>query len=227
MSLTSSISLRLTISVNSILRISREVSTCAAHHLPAARGGTCACPCAASSSSFSSNFSTAEPRLADGFDLLEELLRPLLDAVVGDLFVVEDDQLADRAVAGAQRVAHADDGLGDRRHARDRLDDRELALLDALGDGDLALAGEQRHRAHLAQVHADGIVGLVERAGREVELGTLRRPRAPSRRARRYDFSESTRSMPAAPNAANSSSRSSGDAVRSAGSRSLTSSYSR
>ncbi len=46
----------------------------------------------------------------------------------------------------------------------------ELAALDALGDLDLALAREQRHRAHLAQVHADGIVGLVERAGRQIEL---------------------------------------------------------
>ena len=35
-----------------------------------------------------------------------------------------------------------------------------LAVLDALGDLDLALAGEQRHRPHLAQVHAHGIVGL-------------------------------------------------------------------
>ena len=114
-----------------------------------------------------------EPRLADGLDLAEELLRPLFDAVVGDLLVVEDDQLADRAVAGAERIAHADDRLGDGRHARDRLDDRQLALLDALGDGDFALAREQRHGAHLAQVHADGIVRLVERARREVELRTF------------------------------------------------------
>ena len=63
--------------------------------------------------------------------------------------------------------------LGDHRRARDRLDDRELAPLDALGDRHLALAGEQRHRAHLAQVHADRVVGLVERARRQVELELL------------------------------------------------------
>ena len=114
-----------------------------------------------------------EARLADRVDLLEELLRALLDLVFGDLFVVEDDQLADGALAGAQLIAHADHRLGDRGHARDRLDHRELAALDAAGDLDFAFAREQRHGAHLAQVHADGIVGLVERAGRQVELGAF------------------------------------------------------
>ena len=97
----------------------------------------------------------------------------LFDAVVGDFFVVEDHQLADGALAGAQLIAHADHRLGDRRHARDRLDHRELAALDAAGDLDFAFAREQRHGAHLAQVHADGIVGLVERARRQVELGAF------------------------------------------------------
>jgi hypothetical protein len=54
---------------------------------------------------------------------------------------------------------------------------REIDLMTAslpcsmrFANRDLALAGEQRHRAHLAQVHADGIVRLVERAGREIEI---------------------------------------------------------
>src|SRR5262245_53144942 len=114
-----------------------------------------------------------EARLADGVDLLEELLRALLDLVFGDLFVVEDDELADGALAGAQLIAHADDRLGDRGHARDRLDDRQLAALDAPRDLDFAFAREERHGAHLAHVHADRIVGLVERAGRQVELGAF------------------------------------------------------
>ena len=118
-------------------------------------------------------------RLADGVDLLLHLLAALDDALVGDLFVVEDDQLADGAVAGVQLIAEVDDLLGDQRRARNRLDDRELAALDAPRDLDLALAGEQRDGAHLAQIHADRVVGLVERAGREIELellGALRRP---------------------------------------------------
>ena len=41
------------------------------------------------------------------------------------------------------------------------LADRPLAAFVALGELDFAFAGEQRHGAHLAQVHADGIVGFV------------------------------------------------------------------
>src|SRR5260221_712095 len=74
---------------------------------------------------------------------------------------------------GAQLIADDEDALGNGRCAGDRLDDRELAALDALGDGHLALAREQRYRAHLAEVHPDRVVRLVERAGRQVELGTF------------------------------------------------------
>src|SRR5690606_33047012 len=42
----------------------------------------------------------------------------------------------------------------------DDLEDLELAVLDALGDLDLTLTGEQRNRAHLAQVHAHRVVRL-------------------------------------------------------------------
>src|SRR5687767_3163793 len=114
-----------------------------------------------------------EARLAHAVDLLEELLRALLDLVFGDFLVVEDHQLANGALAGAQLIAHADHRLGNRRHARDRLDHRQLAALDAACNLDFAFAREQRHGAHLAQVHADGIVGLVERARREIELGAF------------------------------------------------------
>src|SRR5581483_3073361 len=81
-------------------------------------------------------------RLAHGVDLLLDLTAPLLDALVGDLLVVEDHELADRALAGVQRVAELDHLLGDERRARDRLDHRELAALDAPRDLDLALARE-------------------------------------------------------------------------------------
>ncbi len=40
--------------------------------------------------------------------------------------------------------------------------DLRLALLDAFGDADLALAVEQLDRAHLAQVHAHRVVGLLD-----------------------------------------------------------------
>src|SRR5262245_27534217 len=118
-------------------------------------------------------------RLAHGVDLLLHLLRALDDALVGDLLVVEDHQLADGALAGVQLVAEEDLLLRDQRRAGDGLDDGELAALDAACDLDLAFAREQRHGAHLAQVHAHRVVGLVERAGREVELelfGAFLRP---------------------------------------------------
>jgi len=46
--------------------------------------------------------------------------------------------------------------------------------LDALGDFDFTFAGEQGNSAHLAEIHADGVVGLLESAGREVELYVVR-----------------------------------------------------
>ena len=50
-------------------------------------------------------------------------------------------------------------------------DHRLAAGLDALGDGDLALARQELDRAHLAQVHADGIVGAVGRLALAALLG--------------------------------------------------------
>ena len=47
---------------------------------------------------------------------------------------------------------------------RERLVDFALALLDPLGDVHFALAIEQFDRPHLAQVHADGVIRLVDDA---------------------------------------------------------------
>jgi hypothetical protein len=72
-----------------------------------------------------------------------------------------------------QLVAELDHLARDERRARDRLDDRQLAALDPPGNLHLALARQERHRPHLAQVHPDRIVGLVERARRQIELELL------------------------------------------------------
>jgi hypothetical protein len=101
------------------------------------------------------------------------LARALLDPLVGDLLVVEDHQFANRAVAAVQLIAELDHLLGDERRPRDRLDDRELAALDAPRDLDLALARQQGDGPHLPEVHPDGVVRLVERPRREVELELL------------------------------------------------------
>jgi hypothetical protein len=82
-----------------------------------------------------------QPRLADGLDLPQDLLLAVVDLLVGQLLVDEGDQLADAALVVAERVAHLHDQARDGRRARDRLDHRELAALDALGDLDFALRG--------------------------------------------------------------------------------------
>ena len=93
-----------------------------------------------------------------------------LQDLFGELFLVEGNDFLDVADAAAQVFAETDDLADDDGRARDGLHDAELSALDALGDFDFALAGEQRNGAHLAEVHADGVVGLLERAGREVEF---------------------------------------------------------
>ena len=57
--------------------------------------------------------------------------------------------------------------MGDRDSG---LEHADLAAFDALGDFNFAFAREQRHGSHLAQIHADGIVGFFESSGGEVEL---------------------------------------------------------
>ena len=45
--------------------------------------------------------------------------------------------------------------------ARNRFEDEQLPALDAFGDGHFALARQERHGAHFAQVHANRVVGLL------------------------------------------------------------------
>ena len=91
----------------------------------------------------------------------------------GDLLIVEDHDFLDGANAALQVFAHGEDLADHDRRTRQRLQHAKLAALNALGDLDLAFAREQRNRSHLAQIHADGIVGLLHRAGREVEFHVL------------------------------------------------------
>ena len=93
-----------------------------------------------------------------------------LQDLFGELFFVEGDDFLNVANATAQVFAETDDLSNDDGRSRDGLHDAHLAALDALGDFDFALAGEQGDGAHLAEVHADGVVGLLEGSGREVEL---------------------------------------------------------
>ena len=113
---------------------------------------------------------------------------------------LEVEDFAQLHAAVVERVGPVDDRVeGDRAFAQ--APDHDVAAgLDALGDGDLALAAEQFDRAHLAQVHADRIVGAVGRLpswSRRPGAGRRRRAdrpplRAPSRRPRRRASSFST-----------------------------------
>jgi hypothetical protein len=68
-----------------------------------------------------------------------------------------------RIFAFVQLVAPDDDGLEGQRAFAQAGDHRLAAGLDALGDGDFALARQKLHRAHLAQIHAHRVVGAVGR----------------------------------------------------------------
>ena len=94
----------------------------------------------------------------DLVDVLERLLGLVGDLFFGQLFVVKLHDLFDRANALAQIVADGNQFFNNDRRAGDGLHHHELAALDALGDSDFALARQQRHGAHLAQIHAHGIV---------------------------------------------------------------------
>ena len=112
--------------------------------------------------------------------------RPLLDrsvdlrralAVGARIGRLEIDDVAQEHPAFDELVAPDDDGLEGQRALAEARDHRLAAGLDALGDGDFALAGEKLDRAHLAQVHAHRIVGAVGRL-----LGGLADRDGPGRR---------------------------------------------
>ena len=96
-----------------------------------------------------------------------------LHHVFGELFLVEDHDFFDVAHAALQVFAEGHDFADHDGRARDGLEHAHLAALDALGDFHFAFAREQRNGAHLAQIHADGVVGFFQSAGRQVELDVL------------------------------------------------------
>ncbi len=78
----------------------------------------------------------------------------------------EIDDVAQQNLAVVQLVAPDDDGLEGERALAQAGDHGLAAGLDALGDGDLALARQELDRAHLAQIHAYRIVGALDRLAR-------------------------------------------------------------
>ena len=72
---------------------------------------------------------------------------------------VEIDDVAQQNPVLAKSVTPIDDGAQRHRTFTDGADHALAAGLDALGDGDLALAREQLDIAHLAQIHTHRVVG--------------------------------------------------------------------
>ncbi|MNI21438.1 hypothetical protein D3C73_749630 [compost metagenome] len=79
------------------------------------------------------------------------------DAVGG----VQVDDLAQQDAVVGQLLAPHHDGLEGQGALAQARDHGVAASLDALGDGDLALAAQQLDRAHFAQIHAHRVVGAV------------------------------------------------------------------
>src|SRR5438552_4700016 len=75
-----------------------------------------------------------------------------------ELLVVDVDDLLHGDVLLTQELAQLVEPLEGEVGGEDGARDLDLAFLDALGERDLALACEERHAAHLAQVEPDGIL---------------------------------------------------------------------
>ena len=76
---------------------------------------------------------------------------------------LEVDDVAQQNLALVELAAPDDDRLEGQRGFAEARDHGLAAGLDALGDGDFALARQQLDRTHLAQIHAHRIVGAVGR----------------------------------------------------------------
>src|ERR1017187_6823024 len=112
-------------------------------------------------------------KLVEHADLAQKFLQPLVDDLFGDFLFVEGDQFLDGADTFFEILAQSEKFANHNRRARERLQYAVLAALNALGDFDFALAREQRHGSHLAQIHADGIIGFFQSARSEVEFNVL------------------------------------------------------
>ena len=78
----------------------------------------------------------------------------------------EVDDVAQQNLAVVQFVAPDDDRLKCQGALAEPGDHRLAASLDALGDGDFALARQEFNRAHFAQIHSDRIIGAIGGFGR-------------------------------------------------------------
>ena len=145
---------------------------------PTSRGCTASSSPSACLSSFAACFSAVSYKFRNLVDVLQRLLGLVGDFFFGQLFIVKLHDLFDGPRALAQIFANRNQFLDDDRRTRDGLHHHQLPALDALGDGHFAFARQQRHGAHLAQIHAHGIVGFFQRARESDPVRCCLRPSA-------------------------------------------------
>jgi hypothetical protein len=103
----------------------------------------------------------ADGRAGDRLAIRTKCRRLHLLGVGAGVSRFEIDDVAEEDLPLVELVAPDDDGLEGQRALAEARDHRLAAGLDALGDRDFALARQQLDRAHLAQIHAHGIVGAL------------------------------------------------------------------
>src|SRR5438874_10257629 len=108
--------------------------------------------------------------LAQTLDAVDGVFEALGHDLFRDLFLIEDHDLLDAAHAALQVFAQRQNLADNDRRARNGLEHAQLPALDAFGDLHFTFAGEQRHRAHLAHIHAHRVVGFFQLARGEIEL---------------------------------------------------------
>src|SRR6185437_11802960 len=111
--------------------------------------------------------------LHQNIDPADRLTNASLQNLFSELFLVEDHHFLHVPHAALQVFAQRNDLANHNRRARDGLHHAHLPALNALGNLNLALARQQRNRAHLAQVHAHGVVGLLQCSRSQVKLDVL------------------------------------------------------
>ena len=103
-------------------------------------------------------------KLVERVDLGEKFFQALVDDLFRDFLFVEGHQLFDGADALLEVLAQGEEFTNHNRRARKRLQNAVLPTLDPLGDFHFAFAREQGNGSHLAQIHADGVIGFFQSA---------------------------------------------------------------
>ena len=83
-------------------------------------------------------------------DAARKVLDAVLQNVFGNLFLIENNNVPDRACAAPQIFANGQDLSDHNRRARKRLQNLQLSALDALRNVHFPFPGEQWYRAHRA-----------------------------------------------------------------------------